>query len=814
MHGPLLARLRRTPFDLRPCRLITTCLLVCTLAWPVRAQSPRITIVDQTGLPLPGVNIQILVEDTPARTLTSANDGTLSLEGISPTASLLLSLEGFGERRVAPPIPNRIVLYLAKAVDSTVVVAPETIESSPSAERLGSTLTTTSIARLPSAHMHARESLPLLPSVIRGADGLMQLGGARAYQTPLTLDGFNVTDPATGLSSLNLPLEAVGTVEAVRDPMAVTSGGLLGGVIRLDSKPGGSSTIAGVQGFVPRPRFTSPGFGRLEGIFPRAYVAGSTADERIRYTLAGEYDYERIPVPEVTDATGQDLIEESGIVFGRLDVQLTPANSVVLEAFSFPAGTRSFGLSPRREASATVDLSSHDRFAGLTHRYVSAALGVFTLRAAAFGRVAHLMPNGSAPSVLTPAGWNGGWFSRITRHAERLTLGAAWDHPFRLRGRTHDVTATGEVAARSLRGSIQEQSVTVLNGDGNVQRSVAFGPQASLRADDHLAGAALRDVWRASDRLEVDAGVRLDSGPEDAVVPSARLGIRYGLDTSGKTTLRSGIGRFVGTVPLAAAAFDGYPVRTDHLFNAESGEVVRELAFKPSSGQLHLPRARAVVVGLERALADHLDGQVVFTDRQSRRLTTLDVPVDGGALRVDSNGSGHYRELQLSVRRTWAHDQMLFVSYVRSRAIGELNEFAAVFQAMDMPLLQPGGRSRTMNDARHRILAWGTFNLPRRVVVSPVTEWRSGFPFSALTSSYTYAGSPQTRSFPAFMATDLVAYKTVTVRGRSADVGLQIFNLTNHRNPRDVFPVSGSARFGQFANSVGPIFRGYLLLKW
>src|SRR5262249_46370863 len=162
-------------------------------------------------------------------------------------------------------------------------------------------------------------------------------------------------------------------------------------------------------------------------------------------------------------------------------------------------------------------------------------------RASAFGRVAHLRPNDSAPSVLTPAGWSGGWFSRMTRHAERLTLGVAWERPFRLHGRTHDVTATGEMAARSLRGSILAQSLAVLNGDASVQRSVTFGPQTSLRADDHLAGAALRDVWRASDRFEVDAGVRVDSGPQDAAVPSARLGFRYGLDTSGRTTLRSGI---------------------------------------------------------------------------------------------------------------------------------------------------------------------------------------------------------------------------------------------------------------------------------
>ena len=31
-----------------------------------------------------------------------------------------------------------------------------------------------------------------------------------------------------------------------------------------------------------------------------------------------------------------------------------------------------------------------------------------------------------------------------------------------------------------------------------------------------------------------------------------------------------------------------------------------------------------------------------------------------------------------------------------------------------------------------------------------------------------------------------------------------MFNLTNHQNPRDVYPVAGAAR-GTFASSVGPI---------
>ena len=154
------------------------------------------------------------------------------------------------------------------------------------------------------------------------------------------------------------------------------------------------------------------------------------------------------------------------------------------------------------------------------------------------------------------------------------------------------------------------------------------------------------------------------------------------------------------------------------------------------------------------------------------------------------------------------------MSYVRSSAIGELNDFATLFQSMDAPLLQPGGIARAPSDAPHRVLAWGTVNFPSRVVVSPVAEWHSGFPYSGLTNRYTYAGAPNTQSFPAFMSVDVITYKTFTVKGRSADIGAQLFNATNHFNPRDVYPVVGSPRAGQFTNSVGPLLRGYLLLKW
>ncbi len=794
--------------------LAATLAALCT-AVPAAAQAQTIqgVVLDQTGLPLPGATIQLLEGTVQVASVTAGPDGTFVIEAGSRGDVVAVSLEGFETRSVPRADAAKVVLDVARATDSTTVTASVLADASPTAALLGTNLTATNISRLPSKNMKARESLPLLPSVIRGADGLMQLGGARAYQTPLALDGFNIADPATGLSSVNLPFEAVRGIEALRDPMAVTYGGLLGGLVKLESASGGEHLSAGVQGFIPRPRFSNPGFGRLEGIFPRAHVSGSAAQGRVQYIAAGEWDYERIPVPEVTGRTGPDYIEESAIMFGRVDARLSAHSTLTVEGFSFPASTQSYGLSPRRDQSATVDLSSRDLFFGVTGRTVTANQSVITLRAGAFGREAEINPNGDGLARLSPEMWSGNWFSRTSRTATRYSGSATFERVAKVAGRSHDLALAAEATASNLTGSLDETSIVVTDPDGRTVRTVDFGGAATLNADDSTVGLAVRDVWHFNDQLQIEAGARVDSSKIADTTPSGRLGFRYALDPGNRTVVKGGYGSFVGTLPLSAATFGSYPQRFDRSYDGD-GNVLRNYNWIPTVGRLLLPRALTAVIGVERAIGAALDLQAVFTRRETSRIATVHVPDSSGPITLDSSGGGTYQEIQVSARRRFEHDQQLFVSYVRSTSIGELNEYSTLFQSMDFPLLQPGGIARTANDARHRVLMWGTFNLPRRIVISPVTELRSGFPYSSLTMRYRYDGAPYSHDFPVFMATDMVIYKTVTAYGRTADVGIQLFNLTNHNNPRDVYPVTNAPRGGSFANSVGPIIRGYFLLKW
>jgi len=521
-------------------------------------------------------------------------------------------------------------------------------------------------------------------------------------------------------------------------------------------------------------------------------------------------------VPDVTEGSGPDIVEQSAIMFGRVDLQASPRNELTLEGFAFPGGTDSSGLSPRRDELATADLRSRDLFGGLTNRFIVDNSTIFTVQVGALLHDADMTPRGSGMSHLSPAGWRGNWFSALTRQASRVAAIVTWERATSIASKAHEITIGGRLARRRMSGRVMNTPVVVEDTLGRAVRSVTFGPASAFEVRDYPMAVLGRDVIHLSDSLQIDLGARLDhrGRHKRAPQPSARLGVRYAVGPGGLTVIKGGYGSFVGNIPLAAEAFGDYPSRIDRDIDATTGEVVSERSLEPMVDQLRQPRALAGTIGVERQLMPGLDAQVSFTARESTRLPTLRVPEASGLLFVRGDGVSTYREVQISARRMFANDQQLFVSYVRSASEGELNDFAALTNGFDVPLLQTGGIAPLAADAPNRVLAWGTFNLPRRVVVSPVVEWRDGFPYSNVDARYFYAGAPNSLRYPAFMTTDLVVYKTFSAKGRNADIGFQLFNATNHFNPRDVYPVITDPRRNTFTNSVGPILRGYMLFKW
>jgi hypothetical protein len=648
--------------------------------------------------------------------------------------------------------------------------------------------------------------------VVRGSDGLLRIGGTRPHESSLWIDGFDVTDPVTSTTAIDLPNESVKGIAVVRDPIAATFNGVLGSLASIETTPGGDSFEAGIQGFIPRPRLNERyGLGVIEAFFPRAYASGRAG--RMRYFGSAEFNFERVPVPGVTSRSGSPNIGTTGVTtFARLDFATSPRNTITADMLFVPSKQSNVGLSTLRPVVTAPDVNVRDLFGGIVDRFVWSDRDLLTVRAGALTHHTGITARGQGAAILDPTGWQQNWFSSIDQQGDRWSLIVSWDRTGSTEHGTHTVTLISDVRRRTMTAAIAHSPIDIKDDFGRLVRHIEFGPDAHVAAADTVGGVGLRDLWDVNARLQLDIGVRLDWADNSEASP--RLGVRYALDADARTVLKASAGRFVGRVPLGARAFSQRPAWYDTAIDPATGAPIGSVTFEPIGATIELPRSDGFAFDVEHRITPRLDLQVGVRQRRGSHLPTLDVSPERGFARLVSNNTSTYRELQVSLRQQWRDDAQAFVSYVWGSAAGNSNDFGTLFTSLDTPQLEPGAQGPTLADVPHRLRAWATVGLPRRIVVSPSLEWRTGFPYSLQSIDRHRLGAPNSERFPQYFSMDVTAFKTFEIWERSLDLGLQLFNVTGHFNPHDVIAVVGSSHLGELSNSFGVTLGGYMQVRW
>ena len=153
----------------------------------------------------------------------------------------------------------------------------------------------------------------------------------------------------------------------------------------------------------------------------------------------------------------------------------------------------------------------------------------------------------------------------------------------------------------------------------------------------------------------------------------------------------------------------------------------------------------------------------------------------------------------------------IVASYTRSSAIGNLNDFNGFFGNIENPVIRPDERGPLPWDAPNRVLVWGSISLPHGFGVFPVLDTRTGFPLSNVDADRNFVGPRNgVGRYPTFVSLDAQVTKKLVLFGHNATIGLKVFDITDHFNPRDYQGNLASANFGAFDNAVGRTFRG----KW
>ena len=148
----------------------------------------------------------------------------------------------------------RLSLELKPAeITSTVVVKDEAADRRDPAP--SEIVSETTLRNAPNVNERFESSLPLIPGVVRGPDGHVNLKGTRSTQSGALVNSANVTDPVTGSPAINLPIDVVASVQVISNPYDPEYGKFTGAVSTVATKTSDYEKFHfSIQNFVPRLR--------------------------------------------------------------------------------------------------------------------------------------------------------------------------------------------------------------------------------------------------------------------------------------------------------------------------------------------------------------------------------------------------------------------------------------------------------------------------------------------------------------------------------------------------------------------------------
>ena len=367
----------------------------------------------------------------------------------------------------------------------------------------------------------------------------------------------------------------------------------------------------------------------------------------------------------------------------------------------------------------------------------------------------------------------------------------------------------------SFAGTVDGSDVRINRADGTTYQLLEYVGDGILEQRQREYSVFVQDKWIINSRLVFDLGLRYDRdqiGKENNFAP--RFGIVVLPTTSDRTVIRGGIGLFYDKIPLNIGAFEQYQDQRVTTFGPDGLTIADGPRRFSNTSPLDLKNPYSVAgnVQLDHQLTARLLLRLAYEERHTRRDFIVEPNSQLSALLLLNSGRTLYRELQALTRFRFQEGRNIFLSYVRSQARGDLNDYNTHFGNLRHPVIRPNEYGRQPFDAPHRLLFWGDFGFPRSIVATPVVEWRSGFPFSLLNEQQDYVGPRNAGGrFPSLVTVDLLVTKGVKIpfRGKKyrGRVGVTVFNITNHWNPRDVQNNLASPAFGTFYNSPDRSFR-------
>ncbi len=812
---------------------------------PLRAQEKptsrgvlqgQIVAISPDGQPfyVPGVSLKLTGSGPAITSLTTFSNevGEYQFRELLPgTYTLEAALQGFKKFsktvtiRAAETIVEDLTLEL-EGLRAEVTVSSETegiatTETAPPSELKQQTL-----QNVPLINERFQDALPLTPGVVRGPDGLINIKGARASQSGMVVNSANVTDPVTGEYAINLPIDVVNSLQVLTNPYAPEYGKFTGAITSIETRRGTDKWKVQFQNFFPRLRRRNGSFRGLGSATPRLSFSGPLKKDKIRLLQSFEYRFVRTDV-ESLPPNQRDIELESFDSFTQLDWDLNSTNHLTTTFSVFPQKLAFAGLNTFNPQEVTPNYKQRGFFWALNEKKAFANGSLLESYFSIKQFDANIFPSsGNGVMNFAPDVNSGNFFNRQDRDSRRYEFLETYSFTPHLLTGAHLMKAGAGYSYNTFDGRSLSNTVRILRANGARSQQIDFVGDTKLERNKGEFASFFQDKWTLNDRLTFEYGVRFDRdtiADENNFAP--RLGWAFVPINDGRTVIRGGLGLFYDKVNLNTATFEQQQARLLTRFAADGEQIIgapQQQLLTLEGGRFRTPRSVNWNLEFDREWLPNLFVRVGYQQREGRRefiLDPLEDPVRGSRLLLGNGGRSSYKEFQLLARYTFHDRDQLVASYTRSKANGDLNDFNSFYGNFENPIIRPNERSRLSWDAPNRFLLWGDVSLKHGLTVSPVLEIRDGFPLSFIDEDRNFVGRRNRAGrFPTFASLDLQVLKSVKIpfggKKYKARVGVRVFNLTNHFNPRDFQGNLASPLFGNFFNGVSRELRGKFVLDF
>jgi hypothetical protein len=771
-----------------------------------------VVTVSVEGLRIPAVNVELRSVDgnVPVGRTTTDAIGQVSFPDVPPGRYIVRAArDGFADTESAafevdPGGTEQVLLemrltFVRESVDVVVPANSPTESLQPVA--VSDLLTGTKMDIQPLAGDDFQSLLTVLPSIIRGPEGRLRVKGGLPTTGALQMSSASLNDPSTGDFDLELPSGAVESVEVLSNPFAAEYGRFSTSVTQV-------RTRRGTNDWIIKPDNLVPGFGKgvafVNKFEPRLSISGPLKRDRLLLGQYLQYRYVRTPVKSLPG--DPDLGLDSFDSYTRLDAVLSSRHALTGGIIYFPRKITNATLSTFRPEETTPEFTQEGFSAGAVDRIILSANAVLESTLAARTFEVDQKPQGELPMVYAPQGQSGNFFNRQERNVssvqlvEVLTLSKDdWlgQHVFKI---------GVDVQQSRFDGENYSQEVDVVRLDGSLaERTTFMGQPTDPESSGTEAAAFAQDRWRVNDRLNFELGMRVDRDDiVERVNYSPRAGVSVSLLPEGRGILRGGFGKFAERTPLTVGAFTRFDEQRIARFGPDGTPLGAPVTLQHVvDAPLKTPESIVQTVAWDQRFGRRFFFKTAYLHRNGSHSYIVDPDRGLGVLALASEGASKYWEIETTGRFLASEYRDLSVSYVRSHSTQDLNDYDQFFGNFRNPIIRPNEHSLSPTDVPNRVIVRGTIGLPGRWVISPLYEWRTGFPWTAVDEFQDFVGERnRTGRLPTVSTLDFTLARPLKVLKWRFTGGIKVYNAFNTGNERDVQTNITAPDYGTFYNPI------------